>query len=269
MKGRFKMMWKRLAVVGAAALVAMNIVGCGSEGSKDSAAAERNKIVIGLDDNFPPFGFHDEKGELVGFDIDMAKEAAKRLGMEVEFKSVDWDSKETELTSKRIDAIWNGFSLTPGRGKNILFSRPYQNGPQILLVRGDSPIQGKADLAGKIVGTQQSSTGLEAINAEPELRDSFKELKQYSDNVTSFMDLEVGRIDAVVVALTTAAYFKQQNNADFRIIDVGYPSIPCGVGMRKDDTELKAKLDKVLEDMHNDGTSKKISEKWFGMDVSM
>ena len=111
------MMWKRLAVVGAAALVAMNIVGCGSEGSKDSAAAERNKIVIGLDDNFPPFGFHDEKGELVGFDIDMAKEAAKRLGMEVEFKSVDWDSKETELTSKRIDAIWNGLSITPEREK--------------------------------------------------------------------------------------------------------------------------------------------------------
>lgn len=136
-------MWKRLAVVGAAALVAMNIVGCGSEGSKDSAAAERNKIVIGLDDNFPPFGFHDEKGELVGFDIDMAKEAAKRLGMEVEFKSVDWDSKETELTSKRIDAIWNGLSITPEREKNILFSRPYQNGPQILLVRGDSPIQAR------------------------------------------------------------------------------------------------------------------------------
>ena len=263
------MMWKRLAVVGAAALVAMNIVGCGSEGSKDSAAAERNKIVIGLDDNFPPFGFHDEKGELVGVDIDMAKEAAKRLGMEVEFKSVDWDSKETELTSKRIDAIWNGLSITPEREKNILFSRPYQNGPQILLVRGDSPIQGKADLAGKIVGTQQSSTGLEAINAEPEQRDSFKELKQYSDNVTSFMDLEVGRIDAVVVALTKEANFKQQNNDDISIIAVGYPSIPCGVGMRKDDTELKAKLDKVLEDMHNDGTSKKISEKWFGMDVSM
>lgn len=262
--------WKRLAVVGAAALMAMNITGCGGqESSNNNAAAERNKIVIGLDDNFPPFGFHDEKGDLVGFDIDLAKEAAKRLGMEVEFKPVDWDSKETELTSKRIDAIWSGLSITPEREKNILFSRPYQNGPQILLVRSDSPIQGKADLAGKIVGTQQSSTGLDAINSEPELRDSFKELKLYSDNVTAFMDLEVGRIDAVVVALTTAAYFKNQNNADFRIIDVGYPKIPAGVGMRKDDTELKGKLDKVLEDMHNDGTAQKISEKWFGMDVTM
>ena len=137
------------------------------------------------------------------------------------------------------------------------------------MVKNDSPIQGKADLAGKIVGTQQGSTGLEAIEAEPELRDSFKEMKQYSDNVTSFMDLEVGRIDAVVVAQTTAAYFIKKNNAPFRIIDVGYPDIPSGVGMRKDDTELKARLDKVLEDMHNDGTSKKISEKWFGIDVTM
>ena len=189
--------------------------------------------------------------------------------MEVEFKPIDWDSKETELKSKKIDAIWNGLSITPEREQNILFSRPYENGPQILLVKNDSPIQGKADLAGKIVGTQQGSTGLEAIEAEPELRDSFKELKQYSDNVTSFMDLEVGRIDAVVVAQTTAAYFIKKNNAPFRIIDVGYPDIPSGVGMRKDDTELKAQLDKVLEDMHNDGTSKKISEKWFGIDVTM
>lgn len=263
--------WQKYAAIGMTAVLAAGLMtGCGSDKkTEQGASGEKNKIVIGLDDNFPPFGFHDESGELVGFDIDMAKEAAKRLGIEVEFKPIDWDSKETELNSKKIDAIWNGLSITPEREKNILFSRPYENGPQILLVRADSPIQGKADLAGKIVGTQQGSTGLEAINQEPELRDSFKELKQYSDNVTSFMDLEVGRIDAVVVAKTTAAYFMQKNKTNFRIIDVGYPDIPSGVGMRKDDTALKAKLDKVLEDMHNDGTSQAISEKWFGIDISM
>ena len=265
------MEWRKYAAAGMAALLTATFVaGCGADKQTDKGAtAQKGKIVIGLDDNFLPFGFHDESGELVGFDIDMAKEASKRLGMEVEFKPIDWDSKETELKSKKIDAIWNGLSITPEREQNILFSRPYENGPQILLVKNDSPIQGKADLAGKIVGTQQGSTGLEAIEAEPELRDSFKELKQYSDNVTSFMDLEVGRIDAVVVAQTTAAYFIKKNNAPFRIIDVGYPDIPSGVGMRKDDTELKARIDKVLEDMHNDGTSKKISEKWFGIDVTM
>lgn len=262
------MKWKGYITAGllVAAATAL-LAGCGS--NNEAATAQKHKIVIGLDDNFPPFGFHDESGALVGFDIDLAKEAAKRLNMDVEFKPIDWDSKETELQSKNIDAIWSGLSITPEREQNILFSRPYQNGPQILLVRKDSPIQGKADLAGKIVGTQQSSTGLEAINAEPELKASFKELKEYPDNVTSFMDLEVGRIDAVVVAKTTAAYFMKKNKADFRIIDVGYPAVPIGVGLRKDDTALKEKLDKVLEEMHQDGTSKKISEQWFGMDVSM
>ncbi|MCH4166312.1 MAG: amino acid ABC transporter substrate-binding protein [Megasphaera sp.] len=265
------MKWEKLAAAAmAAVMTAAFVTGCGGQQqNKQTDNASKDKIVIGLDDNFPPFGFHDESGELVGFDIDMAKEAGKRLGMTVEFKPIDWDSKETELKSKKIDAIWNGLSITPEREKNILFSRPYENGPQILLVLDNSPIQSKADLAGKVVGTQQGSTGLEAIQSEPEVMNSFKELKQYSDNVTSFMDLEVGRIDAVVVAKTSAGYFMKKNGAKFRIIDVGYPDIPSGVGMRKDDTELKAKLDKVLEDMHNDGTSTKLSEKWFGIDVSM
>ena len=161
--------WKKYITAGLVTVAAGLLAGCGSTDKKadTSATGDSHKIVIGLDDNFPPFGFHDENGDLVGFDIDMAKEAAKRLNMDVEFKPIDWDSKETELNSKKIDAIWNGLSITPEREKKILFSRPYENGPQILLVRADSPIQGKADLAGKIVGTQQGSTGLEAINQEP------------------------------------------------------------------------------------------------------
>ncbi len=262
------MNWKKIAAAGmAAALVVCFAAGCG--GQQKDTSAQKNKIVIGLDDNFPPFGFHDESGQLVGFDIDLATEAAKRLGVEVEFKPIDWDSKETELKSKKIDAIWNGLSISPEREKNILFSRPYENGPQIILVRADSPIQSKADLAGKIVGTQQGSTGLDAIEKDPELKKTFKELKTYSDNVTSFMDLQVGRIDAVVVAKTSAGYFMQKNKADFRIVDAGYPDIPSGVGMRKEDTELKAKIDKVLKEMKEDGTSTAISQKWFGMDVTL
>lgn len=262
--------WKRYAAFAVVGVVLAGVLaGCGQDKTAAGGQQKRAKIVIGLDDNFPPFGFHDESGELVGFDIDMAKEASRRLGMEVEFKSIDWDSKEAELKSKNIDAIWSSLSITPDREKNILFSRAYENGPQILLVRSDSTIRGKADLAGKIVGTQQGSTGLEAIDAEPELKNSFKELKQYSDNVTSFMDLEVGRIDAVVVAKTTAGYFMKKNKADFRIIDVGYPAVPSGVGLRKEDTALKEKLDRVLEEMHNDGTAQKLSEKWFGMDITV
>lgn len=262
--------WKKCAIAATAALMtAAFVTGCGGQKQDAGNTQQKSKIIIGLDDNFPPFGFHDESGQLVGFDIDIVNEAAKRLGKEVEFKPIDWDSKETELKSGKIDAIWSGLSITPDREKNILFTIPYEYGPQILLVREDSPIQGKADLAGKIVGTQQGSTGLEAIQSEPEVMNSFKELKEYSDNVTAFMDLEVGRIDAVVVANTAAGYFMQKNkDAKFRIIDVGYERIPSGVGLRKDDTQLKADLDKVIKEMREDGTLKKISEKWFGMDVT-
>ena len=155
------MEWRKYAAAGMAALLTATFVaGCGADKQTDKGAtAQKGKIVIGLDDNFPPFGFHDESGELVGFDIDMAKEASKRLGMEVEFKPIDWDSKETELKSKKIDAIWNGLSITPEREQNILFSRPYENGPQILLVKNDSPIQGKADWPARSSAPSRAALG--------------------------------------------------------------------------------------------------------------
>lgn len=93
------------------------------------------KLVVGLDDNFPPMGFRDEKNELVGFDIDMAREAAKRAGLEVEFKPIDWSAKEAELSGKRVDALWNGLTITEERKQNIAFTAPYMENHQIIVVR--------------------------------------------------------------------------------------------------------------------------------------
>ena len=156
------------------------------------------KLVVGLDDNFPPMGFRDEKNELVGFDIDMAREAAKRAGLEVEFKPIDWDSKEAELKSKHIDILWNGLTVTPEREKNMSFSIPYLVDTTEIVVKKDSPIQSVNDLKGKIVGTQQGSSAETVLDKEPDTK-QFKQLKKYGDFVSAFMDLEVGRIDALVV----------------------------------------------------------------------
>lgn len=95
-------------------LVGALVAGCGSSTPK--------KIVVGLDDNFPPMGFRDDKNNIVGFDIDMAKEASKRMGVAVEFKPIDWNSKEAELSSKRVDVLWNGLTITEQRKQNIAFS---------------------------------------------------------------------------------------------------------------------------------------------------
>ena len=126
------------------------VSGCGSDTKKADTQLPK-KIVIGLDDSFPPMGFKDDKGEIVGLDIDLAKEAAKRAGMDVEFKAIDWSSKEAELKSKKIDVLWNGLTASPEREKNILFSDTYMKDKQYIVVRNDdNAIKGKSDLAGKV-----------------------------------------------------------------------------------------------------------------------
>ena len=98
--------WKKMAAAGTIAVAcAAMITGCGSDSKEAASQKLPDKVVIGLDDNFPPMGFHDDNGDLVGFDIDVAKEAAKRLGVEVEFKPIDWDSKEAALQSKQVDML--------------------------------------------------------------------------------------------------------------------------------------------------------------------
>ena len=161
---------KRSALI-ALSLTAM-LVACGKQEAAPSATsaapapAAISKIVVGLDDNFPPMGFRDEKNELVGFDIDMAREAAKRMGMEVDFKPIDWSAKEAELSAKRVDVLWNGLTITEERKKNIAFTAPYMENHQIVVVAATSPIKAKADLAGKVVGAQDGSSAVDAVKKD-------------------------------------------------------------------------------------------------------
>lgn len=237
--------------------------GCGSNTDKAAGGELPKKMVIGLDDNFPPMGFRDDKGNIVGFDIDLAKEAAKRAGMEVEFKAIDWDSKEAELKSKRIDVLWNGVTVTPDREKNILFSTPYIQDKQIIVVRNDSSIQGKADLTGKVVGTQQGSN-VEPILEQDAKERGIKEVKKYGDFVNAFMDLELGRIDALVVDGIVGQYTMTQKPGKFRVANDDYGADKMAAGFRLEDKALQEKVNSVLKEMMNDGTADKIAEKWFG-----
>lgn len=262
-----KKMTSVLAVLAAATL----LVACNkTEAPKtDSAAAPAAsaKIIIGLDDNFPPMGFRNEQNEIVGFDIDMAKEAAKRMGDEVEFKPIDWSAKEAELTGKRVDALWNGLTITEERKQNMAFTAPYMENHQIIVVSTKSPIQSKAELAGLVVGAQDGSSAVDAIKAEPDLAKNFKELKQFGDNITALMDLSAGRLDAVVVDEVVGRYYIAKHPDDYRVLKDNFGTEEYGVGVRKDDTDLLGKLNTALDSMKKDGTAAKISQQWFGADV--
>lgn len=241
-------------------LLAMTLLtGCGG--------TEKKKLVVGLDDNFPPMGFRDDKNTIVGFDVDMAKEAAKRLGMEVEFKPIDWNSKEAELSSKRIDMLWNGLTITEKRKQNILFSSPYMENRQIIIVAAGSAIKSKADLAGKIVGAQDGSSSVEAVEKDADTLNSFKEFKKFPDNVAALMDLKTGRLDAVVVDEIVGRYYTSKKSGEYAILTEHFGSEEYGVGLRKEDKELQTKLQKALDDMKKDGTSANISKKWFDADI--
>jgi polar amino acid transport system substrate-binding protein len=150
--------------------------GCGSS-TADKAGDAGKKIVVGLDDNFPPMGFKNESNEIVGFDIDLAKEASKRLGREVEFKAIDWSSKEAELKSGRVDILWNGLDITEKRKENMLFSDPYMDNRQIIFVKkGRSDIKDEASMAGKVIGTQSASSAEEYMDGSAFFKEKVKEV---------------------------------------------------------------------------------------------
>lgn len=257
-----------MAVAGALALSACD------KGSENQTAqqqaqtpAQVRHIVIGLDDNFPPMGFRDDNGEIVGFDIDMAREAAKRMGVEAEFKPIDWGSKELELNSKRVDLLWNGLTITDARKQAINFSNPYMENHQIIIVKAGSAITTKADLAGKVVGVQEGSSAVDAIEAHPEVSSSINDLKKYADNVTALMDLSIGRIDALVVDEVVGRYYLSKKPGEYVVLEDNLGTEEYGVGIRKEDTELQGKLQAAFDAMKADGTSASIAQKWFGQDI--
>ncbi len=225
------------------------------------------RIVIGLDDNFPPMGFRDDKNQLVGFDIDLAREAGKRLGIEVEFKPIDWNAKEAELSGKRVDVLWNGLTITEERKKNIAFTAPYMQNHQIVVVKADAAIKAKADLAGKVVGVQDGSSAVEAIEKDAATAQSFKQLKKYCDNVTALMDLSAGRVDAVVLDEVVGRYYSAKKPGEYAVLDEHFGTEDYGVGLRQDDAALRTRLDEVLTAMKGDGSGARIAEQWFGKNI--
>lgn len=159
---------------------------------------DAGKLVLGLDASFPPMGFTDDNNEIVGFDIDLAEEVCKRLGVELVKQPINWNSKEMELDSGNIDCIWNGMTITDERVEAMFIPKAYVANAQIVIVPDGSDITTVASLEGKTVGLQQGSSALEALQ-DNAVYDKVGEVVEYEDNVTCYLDLKVGRIDAMVV----------------------------------------------------------------------
>ena len=239
------------------------LTGCGSKGSDKT-------FTVGFDAEFPPYGYRDDNGEYVGFDLDLAAEVCKRQGWELVKQPIDWDAKDMELSSGAIDCIWNGFTMN-GREDAYTWTEPYVDNSQVFVVAAASGVQNKEELAGKVVAVQKDSSALAALNDEENadniaLRDSFAQLIEYADYNTAFMDLEQGAVDAVAIDIGVGQYQIAQREAGKFVMLQGEDNKLAveqyAVGFLKGNDELRDTVQKTLDEMAADGTFTQIAEKW-------
>ena len=244
-------------------ILVLLLTGCNATKTEEVKQDKTKTLVVGLDDTFAPMGFRDDKGQLVGFDIDLAKAVAEKIGYEVSFQPIDWAMKETELNSGNIDCIWNGYSITEERKTKVAFSTPYLDNAQLIITLAGSDIDSKADLADKTVSVQKESSALDAVTAD-DIAASLKEIVEFDTNIDCFMELDAQRCDAIVCDEVLARYIiKQRGEEKYNILADDFGKEEYGVGFRLTDTDLVNSVNKALEDLKADGTYKEIYTKWF------
>ena len=280
---------KKLAkLIAVMALVPAMLAGCGSSnGTSDEtttaadtdaaavteAAGEDNSLqkvldsgefILGLDATFKPMGYTDENDEIVGFDIDCAEEVCSRLGVKLVKQPIDWDTKEQDLDSGKIDCIWNGMSINASRQEVMNLSEPYMKNEMVFVVTADSTIASQADLDGKTVAVQSGSTAQEILEGAG-LNITENAL---ATNVECLQQLELNLVDAVFMDSVVANYEIKESGKNYVLLSDGLEEEEYAIGFRKNDQALRDKVQQTLSEMKADGKLGEISEKWFGSDIT-
>jgi cystine transport system substrate-binding protein len=222
-------------------------------------------LKIGMEGTYAPFTFKDERGQLVGFDVDVARAVAARLGLKPEFVLTEWSGILAGLQARKYDVIVNQVGITPERQKAIGFSAPYAYSSPQIIVRKNAPASFRtlAELKGKRVGVGLGS------NFEKQLRDAGGiNVVTYPGAPEYLRDLISGRLDAAYNDRLLVGYLIKRDNLPVKGAGVVGDPEPVGIALRKDNTGLKAAVDRALLAIKADGTYAKISRQWFGQDVS-
>lgn len=227
-----------------------------------SLFAEERRFAVGFDASFPPYGYVKD-GQYCGFDLDLAREVAKRNNWKLVLKPINWDAKDSELNSGMIDCIWNGFTIN-GREHAYTWSDPYVVNEQVVMVMKNSPVKQTADLKGLNVAVQTDTPVQKALSAGGEcyeLGSSFKKLVIAPDYNNAVMMLESGSVDAVAMDIGVAK--EKMKTGEFRILDEILMKENYGIGFRKGDTALRDAVQNTLLEMVADGSAAQISAKYF------
>jgi len=292
---------KTIIIAAAVLSIAMlALVGCGSSGGQQggasdagssaadtSAAAtsaavaapvaasdqlpEGTKLIVGFDQEYPPYGFVGKNGEYTGFDLELAQEVCARNGWTYEAQPINWDTKLTELNAGVFTCIWNGFTME-GREGEYAFSAPYMDNSQVIMVKVDSDIQKLADLEGKTVATQADSAAWEVLAGEEatqaKVAATFKALELRPEYATAAAELDAGAIDAMACDLSVAAYYMSQNPDMYRILDEHLSEEHYAVGVKIGNEALADQITATLKEMTADGTVEALCEKYAQYGIS-
>lgn len=242
-----------------AAVAALVVCGC----SQRSTLTD-GRFIVGFDAEFPPYGFKDGS-EYKGFDLDLAREVCKRRNWEFVACPINWDAKDMQLASAKIDCIWNGFTMQ-GREESYTWSPAYVDNSQVVIVKAGAPIKSLADLAGRTVAVQTDTPVQKALMAggdKEALGKTFKELRTTADYNSAVMALESGAVDAVALDVGVARKKMADMPGKFVQLDEIVMTETYGIGFRLGNEALRDAVVETFREMVKDGTAAKISAKWF------
>ncbi len=237
-------------------VLAMTLTGCGKEKEKT--------FTVGFDAEYPPYGYMDDNGEYTGFDLELAEAVCELKGWKLVKKPIAWANKDNELNSESIDCIWNGFTIN-GREDDYEWSVPYVDNSQVIVVKASSGITGFDDLAGKKVAVQTASAALDVLSdeeAQKALADTFKELQQFDDYNTAFLELEAGSVDAIAMDIGVAQYQISNRGDEYIILEEHLNAEQYGIGFKLGNTELRDEVNDALKTLKENGTFDELAEKY-------
>ena len=250
---------KKIVCFVLAALMLLSLCACGNKKSEEKV------FTMGIDAEYPPFSYMDDNGDYTGFDVEVCKAVADKLGWKLEIFSVNWDNKLIQLDAKECDCIWSGMTILDSmKEAGYVLSAPYYDNTQVLVVKADAGFATSADLAGKDVAVQLGTSGEALLGEDGDLADmaaSFNKVVTCDSFLKCFTELDGNAVDAVFVDKPVAETYVKSNEG-FAIIDEDLGAEQYGIAFRKDDKDLCDQVEKALAELVADGTYAKIAENY-------